>query len=159
MDDELIQLMATPLPSIRKQIRKLYRPTIEEVIHVYDLLNKCVFDNKLTRPEIILKRQYKVFGWCIGSWEQLPSGSHCTIKLMDKWYCIQWMITILAHEMAHQYTWDIERPDREAVGKKGLMSHGTSFLQHRAKMAEFNIRLKHCLYINRWFKYQRFDKC
>jgi hypothetical protein len=69
------------------------------------------------------------------------------------------MITILAHEMAHQYTWDIERPAREAVGKKGLMSHGSSFLQHRAKMAEFNIRLKHYLYINRWFKYQRFDKC
>lgn len=97
---------------------------------------------------------------CMGeTTEQVSYGSYCKIRMMDKWYCPQWMVTTLAHEMAHQYQWDIIGPEREYNGKDWLMSHGPSFFQFRNRLAEHHIPLKTSHSTRCWFKHQDMFKC
>ena len=144
------QLMATPLPCKTKQHKCLYRPKLNEVSEIYDLLNEHLFNNKLVKPEIRIGRRRNVWGWCKGYWKKQESGSYCIILLSDKWYSIQWMISILAHEMVHQHTWDIGNY---------AMDHGPNFREHKTKLAEHDIILKRIINTKKWFKYQQFLRC
>jgi hypothetical protein len=81
------------------------------------------------------------------------------IKLSDKWYCAQWMVAVLAHEMVHQYQWEILGKNMEGRIKWYVMNHGPSFYEWRDAMAEYQIPLN--LFIKtsyQWFKTQSFDK-
>lgn len=73
---------------------------------------------------------------------------------MDKWYCRQWLITTLAHEMCHQYQWDIIGEQRISGGKDRLMSHGPSFFIFRDKLKDQGISLKTAHRSRKWFRYQ-----
>jgi hypothetical protein len=141
----LRQLMATPLPERNQQLRMQCRPSQKQVVKIYNLLNQVIFKNKLTRPKIVLAQQRKKWGECQVFDYRLRSGSGCIIRISNKWICVQWLITILAHEMAHQYQWDIIGPARLAEGKKPLLGHGPSFFQHRARLHKYKIplRIKH----------------
>jgi len=148
--NELRELMQTPLPSITEQRRKTYRPTLEYVEYIYDLINKEIFNNQLTRPPIEM-------GICRGYWgvvlkqgfETRP-GTDVVIRVMDKWFCIQWMITTVAHEMCHQYENDILKKN---------MTHRQSFFIWRDTLAKYGIDLKTAHGMRRWFKHQNFAKC
>ena len=147
-------IMATELPPKTLQRRMPYRPSLDEVEYTYDKLNRYVFDNALRRPEIALNTLQKAWGICYGLVDIEPTGSNCKIRLMDKWYSAQWMVTTLAHEMCHQFQWDIYGPEREENGKQWLMSHGPSFLEHRERLAEYNIPLKVSHSRRKWFEHQ-----
>ena len=156
----LKELMAMPLPPIREQKRLMFRPSQWQVSHVYKLVNDSVFYNALRKPELILKpRCRKYWGMCYGSHEKLRNGSYCKIELMDKWISPQWMIATLAHEMVHQYQWDIAGPEREEEGLNPIMSHGPSFFQFRDLLEEHDIPLKTAHSQRRWYKHQSLFKC
>jgi hypothetical protein len=148
-------IMSFDLPSKTLQRRLPYRPDIDEVLYTYEKLNRYVFDRALKQPEITINSIQKAWGVCYGLEKiDINTGSNCKIRLMDKWFCIQWMVTTLAHEMCHQFQWDIYGPEREEIGKRWLMSHGPSFLEHRTRLAEYNIPLKVSHSKRLWFKYQ-----
>ena len=152
--------MRIPLPPIPQQKKLIYRPSIEDAIHVYDALNQCIFDNQLTRPTIYLKpRCRKYWGLCYSDGELHDTGSYCEIRLMDKWYCVQWMVTILAHEACHQAQYDLDGIKREAAGKERIMSHGPSFFEYRERMNTFNIPLKTAYRQRKWMMIQDLMKC
>ena len=73
---------------------------------------------------------------------------------MDKWYCKQWLVTTLAHEMCHQYQWEIIGAERISMGKDPIMSHGPSFFLFRERLKEHGISLKTSHSKRKWFKYQ-----
>lgn len=156
----LEELMDFPLPSITYQKRLMYRPSKNDVYHTYELLNYYIFNNDLKIPKIHLApRCRKYWGMCLGEVDKHNTGSYCEIRLMDKWFCPQWMITTLAHEMVHQHQWDIEGPKRYRRGKDHLMSHGPTFFKFRQTMNDFNIPLKTAHSMRRWFKHQNIFKC
>jgi hypothetical protein len=74
--------------------------------------------------------------------------------MMDKWFCPQWFVTTLAHEMVHQFQWDVLGPERQDNGKDWLMSHGPSFYAFREDLEPHNISLKVAHSQRRWFKHQ-----
>jgi len=141
--NKLKTVMNSELPSILQQKKKLYRPSLREVRELYDLINQNVFDGKLKRPKIVLRRCRGSLGWCIPYAN--PKRRWCEIILRNRWYCIQWTITILAHEMSHQWEWDL-------LCK--TLSHGKHFFIWKKKLERFGIPLKRCYYIDRWFKTQ-----
>ena len=151
-------IMATPLPPVWVQRRKPFRPGIENVKYAYNIINKYVFDNELVRPEIKIGTLRKAWGWCYGGTE-LVNGTYCNIKLMDKWFTPQWFMNILAHEMAHQYQWDILGPEREEDGHEAIMSHGPSFFIWKDRFTHYGLHLKTAPRIRKWFKHQNFSKC
>lgn len=149
------KIMAVPLPSKTLQRRLPYRPKLEEVEYTYDVLNRYIFGNQLNKPPLHIGRLRDAWGVCHGLCNPIPGyKSLCEIKISDKWYCVQWMVVTLAHEMCHQYQWDIYGPERSEAGKNWLMSHGPSFLEHRNRLAEFGIPLKTAHSRRRWFLYQ-----
>jgi len=156
----LEEIMELPLPPIHIQRRLPYRPSKNDIRHVYEQLNWLVFDNKLRMPKLVLASNCrKYWGMCIAETSINYTGSYCTIKLMDKWFCPQWMVTTLAHEMCHQYQWDIDGPKRARKGKDFLMSHGPSFFAHRDKLSEYGISLKTSHRMKKWFRNQDLFKC
>lgn len=156
----LAEIMNSPLPPVYIQRKLPYRPSKSDIKYVYGELNRLVFANELSMPKLVLApRCRKYWGMCIGHHAIYYDSSYCKIKLMDKWFCPQWMVTTLAHEMCHQYQWDIEGPKREKNGKEFLMSHGPSFFIFRDRLAEHNISLKTSHGQRRWFKHQDLFKC
>lgn len=145
----LKELMKTPLPPVSFQRRKGYRPSLREVKQIYRLLNKYVFGNKLVMPPIEIGTCRTYWGICEGQHEPTNKGTYCRIKLMDKWFCIQWLVTTLAHEMVHQYEWDI---------LKKRMTHRQSFFMWKTQLDKFNINLKTYHGQKKWFKYQDLKK-
>lgn len=151
----LTEIMNIPLPPLHLQRQLRYRPSYEDVEHVYDQLNTLVYDSQLKRPIFeMLPRRRIYWGMCYGELEPNQYGSYCILRLMDKWFCPQWMVMILAHEMAHQYQWDIEGPPRLAEGKEVLLGHGPTFFKFRDKLHAQKIPLKRIHSMGKWFKYQ-----
>jgi hypothetical protein len=154
-DYSLSDIMHLPLPTITEQKLLLYRPTYKDALHVYSLLNEQVFSNELAVPNINIRgRRKKYWGMCVAEHDLEQPGTYCHIELMDKWYCPQWFVTTIAHEMAHQHQWDIEGPKRVLEGKNHLMSHGPTFFRFRDKLEKHYIPLKTAHSMRKWFKYQ-----
>jgi hypothetical protein len=152
-------IMAAPLPSITYQKRRGFRVGPEDVKYAYRIINRYVFDNQLRMPEISTGITRDYWGMCIGNIHAQPTGSYCTIKLSDKWFCPQWFMNVIAHEMAHQYQWDIDRYDREAYGLEPIMSHGPTFFAWRDRFDHYGLTLKTANGQKRWFDHQDFHKC
>lgn len=159
----LRKIMALQLPGITYQKRKSFRPGEEDINYAYSIINKYVFDSALTRPDIQPGRQRQVMGFCQWNLEEQDSGSWCNIGLLDKWFCPQWFMNILAHEMIHQYQWDIYRWDHlEQHGRKMCESsgaHGPTFYMWRERFEFYGLSLKISFGQKRWFKHQDFTKC
>ncbi len=160
---KLKEYMSAELPSISAQKRLVYRTNIKEVRHLFRLLNKTIFDNKLPTPEfIIFNHSRDYWGMCEAK-DFRPNlkvkKSNVRIYLFNKWFCKQWLIDTLAHEMCHQYQWDINSKKRMRKGMEPLMSHGPSFYIYRDRLAEHGIALKRHHRMRKWFLHQNFFKC
>ena len=151
--------MQHPLPSITKQRRLTFRPELKDVILTYDLLNQTLFDNELSRPDIRLRAPHGAWGICRGEWRNDETPYVKSIDISDKYFTKSWFVTILSHEMVHQWQWEVDGPRRLAAGKDPLMNHGPNFFQHRERFAEHGISLKMWHRSKKWFKYQDFFKC
>jgi len=157
------KIMATELPSITYQRRKSFRPTMDDVDYAYGIINRYVFANQLKKPKIILKNGRKVWGTCQWLEQKQESGSWCEIQINDKWFCVQWFMNTLAHEMIHQYQWDIDRwthIERYGRGPNMLSgAHGPSFFEWRDQFAHYDLYLKTWFGQKRWFRHQDFKRC
>ena len=153
--------MNQPLPAIGYQKKLQYHTNYRKVLSLYKIINKEIFNNKLPTPIIeVVPRCREYWGQCYGEVYRIRyRKSHCRIRVMDKWFCEQWLITTLAHEMCHQYQWDILGQDREAKGMDRLMSHGPSFYVFRDKLARYGIPLKRHHRQRKWFATQDMFKC
>ena len=156
-------IMAQPLPSITYQRRKSFRPSYADINYAYNVINKYVFDGQLVKPKIIQRTIHKSWGFCLWEEEEQRSGSYTNIHIYDKWFCPQWFMNTLAHEMAHQYQWDIYRWDHldyhgtEMYKDSG--GHGASFYMWTERFAHYGLCLKRSFGQKRWFKHQDFTKC
>jgi len=157
----LLELMQEELPALSQQKKLHYRTNHDEVVALWRLLNKKIFNSKLEMPIIeVVPRCRKYWGMCFGSYEPIKNRrSRCKIRVMDKWFCRQWLITTLAHEMCHQYQWDIVGEKRIREGKEPIMSHGPSFYVFKDRLAKHGIPLKRAQRMRKWFKTQNMFKC
>lgn len=162
-NSQLYKLMTEDLPPRTYQKRLKYRTSHREVMALFKIINREIFNNKLPTPHIeIMPRCRQYWGICIANGlypDYEYNKSNCTIRLMDKWFCKQWLITTLAHEMCHQYQWDIESHKRIREGREPIMSHGPSFFIFKEKLAKHGISLKRSHGMKRWFKHQSMWKC
>lgn len=147
------RFMDGELPTIAEQKQKLYRPTIGQVEFYYRLLNHLVFDDKLTRPYLIIRRIHAAWGLCVGH-----QDLSCEIHITDRFYCKQWFLIVLAHEMCHQYQWQIQGAERLQQGRKPIMSHGPSFFVFKNRLLRLGIPLKIAFRTGRWFRLQDFHR-
>lgn len=153
--------MSEKLPLISHQRKRSYKTSYDEVVEMYKVLNKTVFKNKLIMPEIIVKARCREYWGMCHSITMLPKTGKTNVKIVlnEKWYCKQWLVMTLAHEMCHQYQWDVIGPERVKAGKSPIMSHGPSFFIHRDRLEKFDIPLKRSHGTKKWFQHQNLFKC
>jgi len=161
MPSKLMILMSAPLPSIGFQKRLSYRTNKKEVKELYSIINEEIFNNELPPTKLEVRSHCRGYwGVCIADgFSNKKKRSQCIIRVSDRWYCRQWLINTLAHEMVHQYQWDIYSKERFHQGKDPIMSHGPSFYVFRDQLKEHGIVLKKSIGITRWFKFQTLNKC
>ena len=156
-------IMSQPLPSVTYQRRKSFRPSDVDVAYAYQTINKYIFEGVLRKPELQQGTIRKAWGMCHWMAEEQPSGSWCNIRLSNKWFCPQWFLNTLAHEMVHQYQWDIYRWEHlDYHGRpmfEGSGAHGPSFFEWRDRFDQYGLTLKTAYGQKRWFNHQDFTKC
>ena len=125
--------------------------------------DRHVFKNQLRRPPIEMGVTRDYWGICIGLDNETARGTSCLIKISDKYFCPQWFMNVLAHEMAHQYQWDIYRWDHQDYHGREMYkdggAHGPSFFMWRERFDHYGLNLKTAHGQRRWFKWQDFNKC
>jgi len=153
-------IMESELPGKTYQRRLQFRPSYADIKYAYNICNRYLFDNRLRMPVIEQGTRRKTWGYCQWEDQLQDTGSWCTIRLMDKWFCQQWFLNTLAHEMVHQYQWDIIRWE-EYNGNYVKLSgaHGPDFFQFRERFAYYGLHLKQWYGQKRWLRHQTFTKC
>jgi hypothetical protein len=136
-----------------------FRPNYADINYAYNICNRDLFDNRLRKPVIEQGSRRKTWGFCQWEKELQDTGSYTTIKLMDKWFCEAWFLQTLAHEMVHQYQWDITRFEEYNGTLPESGAHGPSFFAHRERFDHYGLRLKTSYGMKRWFRHQDFRKC
>ena len=96
---------------------------------------------------------------CSATGWPVKDKTKCTITIQQNWFCIQWLIMVLAHEMCHQYQWDIIGKQQLKKGKFPVMSHGPSFFVRKKQLLKFGIPLKRVVHSHMWFSKQNLLKC
>ena len=153
MRQELVKIMQTPLPPIEYQKKRLYVPDVEEIRYLHKILNEVVFGNKLRDPPLKLKNMM-YFGLCSGYAETNKLPHHAAIALQRRYHCVQWVVLILAHEMAHQYQWEVDGAVRLVEGKRPLLSHGPTFYKFSKQLKEYGIPLRKSYCSHLWLATQ-----
>ena len=121
---------------------------------IWEALNHAVFNGVLEFPEKIIiqdRKKWDFWGECEGWQRGHRYGPHYTkaIRLQKTYLDPKRFIDVMAHEMVHQYEWDI-------LNKS--MTHRQSFFMWREQLDKFNIDLKTYHVQRRWFKFQSFKK-
>ena len=135
----ILKIMESELPE-HSEIKLGYRPTLREAKHYYKLLNRYIFGNQLTPTKIKIGRMRECWGYC-DDCSSSPSDPKTQIHLTTKFPCLQFFIAVLAHEMIHQYQWEVEGPERALKGRRHMFGHGKSFFRWRRKFKKLGIPL------------------
>ena len=154
---KLIDLMNSDLPNLSQQKRKTYKTDKREVTKFFKIINEEIFNNKLKKQ--IKTRITNYWGMCIGVQATTKKRSGCELIITQNHFCKQWLIMIIAHEMAHQYQWDIIGLERMKKGLEPIMSHGPTFYKHKNKFLKHEIPLKRVIHSKIWFTKQNLLKC
>lgn len=117
-----------------------FEATQEFALETYEMLNRYVFDNGLEPCPITVRRIRGVWGMCDGRVEGDEFRVH-EITLTKKYPFCALFVATLAHEMVHQFQWDVLSNERWQEGKDPIMSHGPSFFAWRPALDEYNIPL------------------
>jgi hypothetical protein len=117
-----------------------YVATQEFADETYEVLNCYIFDNCLEPCPVNVRRTRGVWGMCDGRVENDEFRVH-EITLTNKYPFRAMFVATLAHEMVHQFQWDVLSNERWEQGKEPVMSHGPSFFAWRPVLAEYNIPL------------------
>lgn len=157
----LKELMSQELPPLTYQRKMSYVTNIRETKALYRLINSSIFSDRLTMPKIQVKPRLRdMWGQCYGADTGYNKNkSRCVILLSERWYCRQWLIMALAHEMVHQWQWDVYSKRRMKKGLEPIMSHGPSFHMWKKKFHKHGLPLKEYNDHGKWFKTQHLFKC
>ena len=143
--------MQAPLPSKIKQRKRCFIPDKELGRYVYAALNNAIFEDKLSKNTAIMYRRLAhTWGLCTQFEPDLPGGSrYCKIRLDYRFFCVQWFVTILAHEMVHAYQWEVLQ-----CGLDCSEDHNETFYAFVDPLKEVGIPLKEQYNVIEWFATQ-----
>jgi hypothetical protein len=101
---------------------------------IYESINRAVFGGVLRRPKIIIRNYKDFWGETEGSSRGTQGGTQYVVamRLHREWPNMKKLITVIAHEMVHQYEWERQQQP---------MSHGSTFWDWQHKLMSKGIRL------------------
>ena len=109
-----------------------FRPTQKKIPTIYKILNRHLFNNKLKKPKIEVRRLHGSLGY----FEFNPYASkYChKITLNSKFKNFREFTEVLGHEMVHYY--------QKIILKQNSAKHNKEFYSFRKKFKKLGLRLK-----------------
>ena len=103
-----------------------------KISDVYKILNREIFNNRLNKPYILIRRMHGA----LGLFEFNPYATkHCyRITLHNKFKNFQEFVEILGHEMVHYY--------QKLVLKQNSAKHNKEFYSFKKKFKKIGLNLK-----------------
>lgn len=117
-----------------------YVPTLKDTKFYYSILNRFLFENKLTQPKFKIFRLRGSWGYFLGMKEE-EDIDEFEIVMTNRFPSIRTFIIALAHEMVHQHQWEILGKIDVKKGKSPNINHGPTFFCWREKFSTLNIPL------------------
>ena len=118
-----------------------FKPTLDRGQEIYNLINRYVFDNGLDPAKLNIKRTRGYWGMCEGDVNATNNLYTKEIILTNRFPNLFHFVAVVAHEMVHQFQWDVLSNERQSQGLDPIMSHGPSFFAWREPLAEYDIPL------------------
>lgn len=137
----IVKVMQLSMPDERELTLCRFYPTKKDIKFFYKALNRHIFNDALEMPKFEIARLRGLWGECMGSWDESANKFDTVIRINNRHRCLQMFVTVLAHEMVHQYQWEADGQRRADKQLEPLMSHGPSFFKWRKKLAKFQIPL------------------
>lgn len=120
-----------------------YEPDIVNLRFYYNLLNRYVFKGALTKPKLEITRLRGCWGYFSGNHlEGNVLFKESRIVMNNRYPTKQLFLTALAHEMVHQYQWDIQGPKRLKEKQPPNINHNSTFREWRPILSRFGIPLQ-----------------
>tara|TARA_E500000178_G_scaffold327012_1_gene355718 strand:- start:238 stop:636 length:399 start_codon:yes stop_codon:yes gene_type:complete len=111
---------------------RVFEPKTNKIPIVYKILNREIFNNRLKKPYIIIRRIHGA----LGLFEFNPYATkHCyKITLHNKFKNFQEFVEILGHEMVHYY--------QKLVLKQNSAKHNKEFYSFKKRFKKNGLELK-----------------
>ena len=111
---------------------RVFEPKINKIPIVYNILNREIFNNRLKKPYINIRRIHGA----LGLFEFNPYATkHCyKITLHNKFKNFQEFVEILGHEMVHYY--------QKLVLKQNSAKHNKEFYSFKKRFKKNGLELK-----------------
>ncbi len=111
---------------------RIFKPRANKIPTVYKILNREVFNNRLKKPFIRIRRIHGA----LGLFEFNPYATkYCyKITLHNKFKNFQEFVEILGHEMVHYY--------QKLVLKQNSAKHNKEFYSFKKKFKKIGLELK-----------------
>ena len=111
---------------------RVFEPKTNKIPIVYNILNREIFNNRLKKPYINIRRIHGA----LGLFEFNPYATkHCyKIILHNKFKNFQEFVEILGHEMVHYY--------QKLVLKQNSAKHNKEFYSFKKKFKKIGLELK-----------------
>ncbi|MEK9886230.1 MAG: SprT-like domain-containing protein [Pelagibacteraceae bacterium] len=111
---------------------RIFKPRPNKIPLVYNILNRKIFNNRLKKPKIAIKRMHGA----LGLFEFNPYAiKYChKITLNDKYLNFKEFVEILAHEMVHYY--------QKLILKQNTAKHNKEFYSFRKKFNKLGLKLQ-----------------
>lgn len=122
-------------------LQGVFKPCMDDARETYYLLNRYVFDGGLSMPPINIRRVHSIWGACDGIVDNEGDFKVREIILNSRMPNLAMFVTTMAHEMVHQFQWEVLNPERELEGLAPIMSHGPSFYAWRKPLNAYGIPL------------------
>jgi hypothetical protein len=111
---------------------RAFTPRLNRVPLVFNILNRQIFNNKLKKPKIIIKRIHGALGY----FEFSPYATkYChKITLHNKFSNFKEFAEILGHEMIHYY--------QKLILRQNSAKHNKQFYSFKKKFVKLGLDLK-----------------
>ena len=148
-----------------KRTNVSYKANKTEAWKWFHILNEQIFGNLLEPVDKIFISNHKNYGdvYALYYYDDKFRGKPAKISLCKRFDDEKMFVEILAHEMIHQWQWDVYRFDHlDYFGRpmfENSGAHGPSFFAWKNRFADYGLHLKTWYGQKRWFKHQDFTRC
>tara|TARA_B100000963_G_C22059643_1_gene423256 strand:- start:85 stop:483 length:399 start_codon:yes stop_codon:yes gene_type:complete len=112
--------------------KRVFKPNAKKIPSIYKILNREIFNNRLKKPKIYVRRIHGA----LGLFEFNPYATkYCyKITIHNKFRNFREFVEILGHEMVHYY--------QKLVLKQNTAKHNKEFYSFRKKFRKIGLELK-----------------
>lgn len=137
--EKLDEVPLTTLPPEKSVNKKVVPVNIQICFAMWLYINDKIFNNELKPPAIRLNGGSKTLGLCYNTFHK---GKPTLLEFSKTNLSSKNLFDVIAHEMVHQWVFEIGWSNKAIRNSNSANSHGEHFMAFKSKMAEIGVKLQ-----------------